>query len=160
MRLTLIAIGRLKNGPERELASRYELRFSQIGRGVGLDPLKVIELPESPARRPEDRMADEGRAITAALPDRAFLIALDERGRGEDSDGFARLIETQRGSGRADLCFVIGGADGLDPAMRARADRVLSFGQLTIPHQLVRVLVLEQTYRAATILSGHPYHRI
>lgn len=105
-------------------------------------------------------MTEELRAIDAALPDGARRIVLDERGKTVDSVEFARLIQSFREAGVATLALVIGGPDGLDPACRSRADLVLSFGKLTLPHQLVRVLVLEQLYRAGTILTGHPYHRV
>ena len=158
MKLAVVAVGRLKNGPERELVERYEERAKALGRSLGFSPLSLIELPESRARREADRRAEEGAAILdKAAP--AVLVAFDERGKTLTSEAFAQRLAAWRDQGRAAAHFVIGGADGLDEHVRAAADLVLSFGALTLPHQLVRVLVVEQLYRALTILAGHPYHR-
>lgn len=159
MKLDLIAIGRMKSGPERDLADRYAGRLRQQGRSVALDGPRLIELGESPARRDIDRKQEEASAILAALGPGYRLIALDEEGEMPDSDGFAARLRRYRDDGIAGLALVIGGADGLGEAVLTRADFTLSFGRLTMPHQLVRVVVLEQLYRAATILAGHPYHR-
>lgn len=158
MKLVVIAVGRLKSGPERDLEERYRERAEALGRASGFAPFETVELPESRARRDADRRTEEGRAIL----DRAGagpLIAFDERGTSLTSDAFAKRLANWRDQGVAGSTFVIGGADGLDQAVRDRAALVLSFGALTLPHQLVRVLVLEQLYRGLTILSGHPYHR-
>ncbi|WP_372425332.1 23S rRNA (pseudouridine(1915)-N(3))-methyltransferase RlmH [Salinarimonas chemoclinalis] len=158
MRLGLVAIGRLKAGPERALADRYVERARALARPLGLSGPEVAELPESRARRDADRRAEEAGALAARLPD-GVLVVLDERGRALDSPGFADRLGGWRDAGRPAASFVVGGPDGLDEAIRARADLVLSFGALTIPHQIVRGLVAEQIYRALTILSCHPYHR-
>lgn len=159
MRLLLIAVGRLKSGPERELAERYALRVAQSGRAVGLEGVRLVEIAESAARGVVERMAQEARAILAERPAGAALLAFDERGRTEGSAAFAARLAGLRDAGQRDLALVIGGADGLDAAVRTEATAVLSFGAMTLPHQIVRVLALEQLYRAVTILSGHPYHR-
>lgn len=159
MRLVIAAVGRLKAGPERDLARRYLERVGQIGRGVGLDPPDVIELDESRARRPEDRKRDEGAALKAALDPRLATIALDENGKALSSEAFSALVGKRRDDGAFGLAFVIGGADGLDPAFLAEADAKIAFGAMTWPHQIVRVLLAEQLYRAGAILAGHPYHR-
>lgn len=156
----MIAVGRLKSGPERDLCERYATRLAQLGRSLGLDGPKLIEIPESQARRDADRKAEEAGAISAALAPGQRVIALDERGEAVDSPAFAARLDRYRQDGTSGVSLVIGGADGLDPVLRTRADLVMSFGKLTIPHQLVRVLVLEQLYRAGTILLGHPYHRV
>lgn len=158
MKLSIIAVGKLKSGPERELAERYRERAEALGRSVGFMPLEIVEIGESRARREADRRLEEGRAILERAG-AAVLIAFDERGRSLTSDGFADRLAGWRDAGAAALATAIGGADGLDQAVRDRAALVLSFGALTLPHQLVRVLVLEQLYRALTILAGHPYHR-
>lgn len=158
MRLAILAVGRLKAGPERELVERYVGRAGALARSLGLSGPDVAELPEGRARREADRRAEEGAAILAKAGE-GIVIALDERGRALDSPGFAAALGGWRDSGRPSATFVIGGPDGLDESVRARADLVLSFGALTIPHQIVRVLVAEQVYRAFTILAGHPYHR-
>lgn len=158
MRLTLIAVGRLKDGPERELCERYRERAATLGRGLGLTGPEIIELPESRGRRPDERKRDEAAAITARLVP-GLVIALDERGKSQDSEAFSTRIASARDSGTPCASLIIGGADGLADEIRDAAGLTLAFGALTIPHQLVRVLVLEQLYRTMTILAGHPYHR-
>lgn len=158
MRLALIAIGRLKDGPERELCERYRERAASLGRGLGLTGPEIIELPESRGRRPDERKRDEAAAITARLAP-GLVIALDERGKSQSSEAFAARLVAARDAGTACASLVIGGADGLADEIRDAAGLTLAFGALTLPHQLVRVLVLEQLYRTMTILTGHPYHR-
>jgi 23S rRNA (pseudouridine1915-N3)-methyltransferase len=159
MRLALIAVGRLKDGPERELCERYRERAATLGRGLGLTGPEIVEIPESRGRRPDERKRDEAAAITARLSP-GLVIALDERGKSQGSEAFAARIAAARDAGTASASLVIGGADGLADEIRAAAGLTLAFGALTIPHQLVRVLVLEQLYRTMTILAGHPYHRV
>lgn len=158
MRLAIITVGRLKDGPERDLCERYRERSHGLGRSLGLTGPDVTELPESRARRSEERKRDEAAAILSKLSP-GLLIALDERGRSLTSDAFAGRIAAARDAGTGTASLVIGGADGLDETIRDRADLTLAFGALTLPHQLVRVLALEQLYRAMTIIAGHPYHR-
>nr|WP_041756000.1 23S rRNA (pseudouridine(1915)-N(3))-methyltransferase RlmH [Bradyrhizobium sp. ORS 278] len=159
MRLVVIAIGRLKQGPERQLAERYRERFDDIGRKLGFRGLDIHEIPESRARDAATRMAEEAAAIAAAIPDNSMLVCLDERGHNIDSATFAGHIGRWRDEGVAATAFVIGGADGLSPELRRKAKLGVAFGAATWPHQIVRVLLLEQIYRTATILAGHPYHR-
>jgi 23S rRNA (pseudouridine1915-N3)-methyltransferase len=156
VKLAVLAVGRLKDGPERELVKRYGERAKAIGRSLGLS-LQLTEIPESRARRDADRRAEEGAAVLDKSAS-SVVVAFDERGKSLTSEAFAQRIAGWRDQGRA-VTFVIGGPDGLDGRVRAAADLVLSFGALTLPHQLVRVLVVEQLYRALTILAGHPYHR-
>ncbi len=158
MKLAIVAVGRLKDGPERELVERYGERARGLARTLGLSPVRFLEIPESRARREADRKAEEGAAILAKAAG-TLLVAFDERGKLLASDAFAQRLAEWRDQGRAGASFVIGGPDGLDERVRAAADLVLSFGALTLPHQLVRALVTEQLYRALTILAGHPYHR-
>lgn len=160
MRLVVAAIGRLKKGPERDLAERYRERAGQLGRGLGIPACDVAEILESRARRAPDRCAEEGDALLGAIPEGAALIVYDERGRADcGSEALASRLGGWRDSGRPAAAVAIGGADGLDPRLRQRADLVLSFGAATLPHALVRILALEQLYRSLTILAGHPYHR-
>jgi 23S rRNA (pseudouridine1915-N3)-methyltransferase len=159
MRLVVISIGRLKQGPERELAERYRERFEDIGRKLGFRGLEVHEIPESRARDAATRIAEEASAISAAIPAKSVLVALDERGDNIDSTAFARHLGRWRDEQAACTVFTIGGADGLSPDLRRMAKLRMAFGSATWPHQMVRVMLLEQIYRAATILSGHPYHR-
>jgi 23S rRNA (pseudouridine1915-N3)-methyltransferase len=150
MRLLVVSIGRLKQGPERELAERYRERF----RG-----LEIHEIPESRARDAATRIAEEAAAISAAIPEKSVLVALDERGKSVDSATFAQQLGRWRDEGVANTIFTIGGADGLSPDLQRKARLRIAFGSATWPHQMVRVMLLEQIYRAATILAGHPYHR-
>lgn len=158
MRLHIAAIGRMKQGPERELVSRYLDRAVASGKPLGLTGFEVSEFPESRASSAASRKSDEARALAAALPE-GIVVALDERGKTLGSEDLARRIARWRDDGKAAASFVIGGADGLDPAFVSTADLTLSFSPLTWPHQLVRIMLAEQLYRATTILSGHPYHR-
>ncbi|MBS7587076.1 23S rRNA (pseudouridine(1915)-N(3))-methyltransferase RlmH [Ancylobacter defluvii] len=159
MRLMIVAVGRLKAGPERELCARYIDRTVKGARALGLSGPDTVEIGESAARRPDDRMAEEGAAILAALPEGAAVIALDPRGVQISSEEIAEDMAARRDRGTRALALLIGGADGLSPAVRARADKLLAFGRATFPHQLVRVMLAEQLYRATTILAGHPYHK-
>jgi 23S rRNA (pseudouridine1915-N3)-methyltransferase len=154
----LICVGRLKAGPEREIYTRYAERIAALRR-LGLEGLDLREIDESKAKSPAERMAREGAEMLALVPPDAGLALFDERGRAADSAAFARFIESERDAGRKALWFAIGGSEGLDESLRARAQAVFSFGAMTLPHQLVRILAAEQIYRAMTILSGHPYHR-
>ena len=159
MRLVVIAIGRLKQGPERELAERYRERFDDIGRKLGFRGLEIHEVPESRARDAASRIAEEATAISAAIPAKSLLVVLDERGDNVDSAAFARHLGRWRDEQVPNTIFMIGGADGLSPDLRRKAKLCIAFGAATWPHQMVRVMLLEQIYRAATILAGHPYHR-
>jgi 23S rRNA (pseudouridine1915-N3)-methyltransferase len=159
MRLVVIAVGRLKQGPERELAERYRERFEDAGRKLGFRGLELHEIPESRARDSAIRLAEEAEAISAKIAAKSVLVALDERGDSIDSAAFARHLGRWRDESVANTIFVIGGADGLSPDLRRKAKLKLAFGAATWPHQIVRVMLLEQLYRAATILAGHPYHR-
>ena len=160
MRVSILSVGKLKSGPERELFERYSERFVQLSRGLNFDALRILESAESQLRRHEERQAEEAKIFHSNLDEKTYMIALDERGKQFSSPDFAGLLGKQRDSGRADIALLIGGPDGFDATIRSRADLVLSFGAMTIPHQLVRVLLMEQLYRAATILSNHPYHRV
>lgn len=159
MRLVVAAVGRLKAGPERDLARRYLERIGQIGRNVGLDAPEVVELDESRARSAETRKREEAAALKAALDPKLAVIALDETGKAPSSEAFAAMIGRRRDDGAAGIAFVIGGPDGIDRDFLAEAQARIAFGAMTWPHQIVRILLAEQLYRAATILAGHPYHR-
>jgi 23S rRNA (pseudouridine1915-N3)-methyltransferase len=160
MRLLLLAVGRAKPGPERDLVDRYIGRAAAAGRGIGFSSLELRELDESRARRPQDRKLEEAKALRAALGASGLFIACDETGRNLSSPDFAAQLGTLRDTGTATLGLVLGGPDGFDPAFRAEARLIIAFGAMTWPHQLARILAAEQIYRAMTILSGHPYHRI
>ena len=155
MRLHLIAVGRQKAGPERALTEDYLTRFERTGRALGLGPVELREIDD----RKGGGMASEAALISRAVPEGAILCVLDERGVVESSPRFAQRLAEWRDRGVGDLALVIGGADGLDPGLRERADFALSFGAMVWPHMLVRVMLAEQLYRAASILAGSPYHR-
>lgn len=159
MRLLIAAIGRLKAGPERELLARYVERTNATGKALSLAPLDIAEFSESAAQTAPKRKSDEAKTLLAAVPAGAKLIALDERGKAISSEDFAKKLARFRDDGAQATVFVIGGADGLDESVRKKADLAIAFGSATFPHQIVRILLAEQLYRAATILSGHPYHR-
>ncbi|MEZ5839208.1 MAG: 23S rRNA (pseudouridine(1915)-N(3))-methyltransferase RlmH [Hyphomicrobiales bacterium] len=159
MRLTIAAVGRLKAGPERQLVERYVDRIDKAGRAVALGPVAIREFAEARADRMEDRRKAETDMLLGAAEGAGRLIALDERGKAVSSATFAGVLERFRDDGIADTAFLIGGADGHDESLRDRADLVLSFGPMTFPHQFVRLMLVEQLYRAVTILAGHPYHR-
>jgi 23S rRNA (pseudouridine1915-N3)-methyltransferase len=158
MRIVVAAVGRLKRGPEVELAERYRERAAKSGRGIGLRSLDIIEIAESRARDAQRRMLEESIALANIIPERAAVVLLDPRGDTLDSNAFTKRLRGWNDGGR-DVVFVIGGPDGLAPTLSEKADLHLAFGALTWPHQLVRVMLLEQIYRAITIMSGHPYHR-
>jgi 23S rRNA (pseudouridine1915-N3)-methyltransferase len=157
LRVIIAAVGRLKAGPERELFQRYIDRANDVGRRLGLS-FEVKEIPESRAGSATARIAQEGEALTATFGN-AVTIALDEGGTPLDSTGLAGRLAKWRENGRERVAFVIGGADGLAESLQKGADLRLAFGRATWPHQLVRVMLAEQVYRAMTILTGHPYHR-
>jgi 23S rRNA (pseudouridine1915-N3)-methyltransferase len=159
MRVNIVAVGRMKQGPERDLVARYLDRAISSGRPLALTGFAVNEQTESRAGSAAARKTEEMKAIAAQLPEGGIVVALDERGKTLGSEGFAQRLARWRDDGKPSVSFVIGGADGLDPALAEKADLTLSFSPLTWPHQLVRIMLAEQLYRATTILSGHPYHR-
>ena len=160
MRLTIAAIGRMKAGPEKDLAGRYLDRLAKTGGPLGLDYQGLLEYPESRAGSAPERKREEAARLVGALPPDAARIVLDERGKTLSSEDFAALIARLRDEGRRDLALLIGGPDGHDADLRTAADASISLGRMTFPHQIARILVAEQLYRAATILAGHPYHRV
>jgi 23S rRNA (pseudouridine1915-N3)-methyltransferase len=159
VRLLVAAVGRLKDGPEREQCERYRKRADQLGRRIGFRELEIVEIRESRAADVGRRMVEESIALANVIPDKSALVLLDERGKSLDSAAFAAQLGRWRDDGRAAAVFIIGGDDGLAPTLRDKAVLRLAFGAATWPHQMVRAMLLEQLYRAVTILSGHPYHR-
>ena len=155
MRLRICAVGRLRAGPERALVDDYLERLNRTGRPLGLGPATEAEVED----RRGGGVTAEGAALARAIPEGAALAVLDERGQMLTSPALADRLARWRDEGQGDAAFVIGGADGVDPALRARADLVLSLGPMVWPHMLARVMLAEQLYRAATILAGGPYHR-
>ena len=156
MRVHLCAVGRLRAGAERVLVDDYLDRFGKTGRALGLGPAILHEVEDKRG----GGMAAEADLLARAVPSGAVLCVLDERGRGLSSPEFAAQLAQWRDTGRQDAAFVIGGADGIDPGLRTKADLAISFGAMVWPHMLARVMLAEQLYRAATILAGSPYHRV
>jgi 23S rRNA (pseudouridine1915-N3)-methyltransferase len=159
MRIVVAAVGRLKRGPETELSDRFVKRATQTGRALGLRAVEIIEIRESRAAEAGKRMLEESIALANVIPQGAAVVLLDVQGENLDSASLAGNLARWRSNNRPAAVFLIGGADGLAASLREKAELRLSFGAATWPHQLVRVMLLEQLYRATTILSGHPYHR-
>lgn len=156
MRVRICAVGRLRAGPEKALIDDYTTRFNRSGRALSLGPLEITEVED----RKGGGMAAEAALLHRAIPAGALVCTLDERGKLMSSPEFAQLLARWRDEGVGDLAFVIGGADGIDPALRSQARSALSFGKMVWPHMLARVMLSEQLYRAASILAGAPYHRV
>jgi 23S rRNA (pseudouridine1915-N3)-methyltransferase len=159
MRLSIAAVGRLKQGAERELAARYLKRAADIGRGLGFRPIEIVEIRESRNADAAKRMIEESIALANAIPEGAALAVLDRRGQNLGSDALAASLRGWQNAGRPAAAFLIGGPDGLADGLCDRADLVLAFGAATWPHQLARIMLLEQIYRSLSILASHPYHR-
>jgi 23S rRNA (pseudouridine1915-N3)-methyltransferase len=159
MRLIIAAVGKLKDGAERDLVARYRERFEALGRQLGLAPVVWHEIAESRAQDVARRREEEAAALLKLARDADYLIALDERGKALTSDAFAKALAKVRDGGTKTAAILVGGPDGLADTVRKAAALQLSLGAMTLPHGLARVVLAEQLYRAATILAGHPYHR-
>ncbi len=155
MRVTICAVGRLRNGPEQDLIKDYLTRFDRTGRALALGPAKIIEVEDKKG----GGIAAEAQLLHRAIPEGAVIVTLDERGKLLTSPEFSTRLASWRDQGQRDIAFVIGGADGIAPDLRTKADFTLSFGKMVWPHMLARVMLAEQLYRAGTILAGSPYHR-
>ena len=155
MRIKIVAAGRIRSGPEKELVDRYLGRFDKAGRAVGLGPSEIVEFDSARKIRvsPADRLFADGAA-------KRFVCLLDERGREFSSVEFARMLEERKLDGAKELAFLIGGPDGIASPHSGRAHAAVSMGRMVFPHKLVRVMLAEQLYRAASILGGQPYHRV
>ncbi len=159
MRLTIVAIGGARGSSEGALCDQFQDRAVKLGRNMGFTQLTIEELNAGKARDAATRMTDEAERLSDKIPDGAHVVLLDAKGKGMTSEDFAEMLGSLRDVGTRDLAFVIGGPDGLKPLPGQKAGRSLAFGPQTWPHLLARVLLLEQVYRAMTILAGHPYHR-
>lgn len=159
MRLILVAVGKLKQGPERELFEHYWQRLEAAGRSLALTPLRLEELSEGRAATAELRKGDEAQRLLRAAAEADVRIVLDERGKSLTSEALAAWIKARRDAGAKATALLIGGPDGHGAQTLGAADLKLSLGALTLPHGLARIVVAEQLYRAATIIAGHPYHR-
>jgi 23S rRNA (pseudouridine1915-N3)-methyltransferase len=159
MRIVILAAGLARGTPQHALVEEYLMRARGIGRRLGFRSLTVEEVSLSRLREEHARIAEEGEKLAARIPSGAHVIALDARGKGMTSEAFAEMLGAMRDAGARDLVFLIGGPDGLDTGSAVKPGRRLAFGPQTWPHLLVRVMLVEQIYRALTILGNHPYHR-
>jgi 23S rRNA (pseudouridine1915-N3)-methyltransferase len=159
MRIIIGAVGKLKDGPERVLYARYVERLEATGRRIALGPVKLVEIAESRAASVEARKDDEARRLLAGIDGNSYIVAVDETGTHPTSAAFSQMLRKRRDAGTETITFLIGGADGHGVAVRSAARETIAFGAMTLPHGLVRVVLAEQLYRAATIITGHPYHR-
>ena len=159
MRLHIAAIGKLKTGPEKMLASDYAFRIETFGKKAGVSSLKISEWAESQNPSAKLRVEEEAKILWQAVPAGAVTFILDERGKSLASEDFAALIRKQADQGIGDLVFMLGGPDGHSPETRTKANYLIALGQMTWPHRLARIMVLEQIYRSLTIMVNHPYHR-
>jgi 23S rRNA (pseudouridine1915-N3)-methyltransferase len=155
MKIHLCVVGKLRNGPEKNLIDDYLNRFEKIGRSYGLGPVSINEVED----KKNGGMSNEAILLQRIIPKGAVIIALDERGEVVSSPNFSEKLIAYVNNNVSDLAIVIGGADGIDSKLREKADFKVSFGKMVWPHALVRVMIAEQLYRAASILAGSPYHR-
>ena len=160
MKILIASIGRLKSSEEKPLFDRYLKRSRDFGKSVGVSSIDLIELAESRNQNVAKRKEEEANSIMSSLPNPNFLIALDQTGKSQGSRELSDLIQQQRNLNTKNLVFIIGGADGLSPNILKKSNLILAFGAMTWPHQLVRIMLVEQIYRSFTILAGHPYHRM
>ncbi|WP_375651789.1 MULTISPECIES: 23S rRNA (pseudouridine(1915)-N(3))-methyltransferase RlmH [unclassified Bartonella] len=159
MQISIFAVGRMKSGAEQKLVQHYLDRFSKVSGVVGFHLKKLQEIPESRAQTACQRMEEEGRKLIEFLPEKCRLIVLDERGESISSTSFSEKLRCYRDEGIRDVVIALGGPDGHNEQIRKHADFLLSFGLMTWPHQIARILLTEQLYRAVTIENNHPYHR-
>lgn len=156
MRITLCVVGRLKSCPEKEIFRDYIGRFEKNGRSLGFSNINICEVEDKKG----GGMEAEATLLRNVIPNGATVISLDERGKLISSPDFADKLSNYRDNGVRDIAFIIGGADGISPSLRQESDFSISFGKMVWPHMLVRVMLSEQLYRAASILAGSPYHRL
>ena len=159
MRLRIAAIGKLKIGPEKALAEDYAGRIAAMGKKAAVTEIKISEWAESQKPDASQRMIEEEAQLWSAVPQGAYVIGLDERGKAQASEAFAQHLAKLRDQGTSDIVFLLGGPDGHSPTTRTKANELLALGPMTWPHRLARIMLLEQIYRSVTILLNHPYHR-
>lgn len=159
MRLQILAVGRMKSGPEQELYDRYSNRISKSGKALHFMGPDLHEIVESRVQDTQKRKSEEAEQLLKAAGDGVSIILLDECGKDLTSQEFAQLLQTEQDTGTTKLAFAIGGPDGHGDELKNVAVRKIRLGAMTWPHQIARILLAEQIYRGITILSGHPYHR-
>jgi 23S rRNA (pseudouridine1915-N3)-methyltransferase len=157
MKISILAVGRLKSGAEQTQFNRYYDLFNAAARNLKIAPLSVVEIGESRAATPAERKEDEAGELLSKLG-ASRLIALDEAGQMLSSYEFTAMFSRLRDEA-LDVAFAIGGPDGHGEPLKSAAHFQLSLGRMTLPHGLVRIVLAEQLYRALTIIQGHPYHR-
>ena len=153
MHITLISVGKLKKGPEKELVDDYVSRFNKSGPSIGLRSLKLVDLASGGG------LEAEGKLILNAVPSGAHVLRLDEHGPAWTSVKFADQIAKWRDAGTPQLCILIGGAEGYSDAVREAFPDTLALGPQTWPHRLVKAMISEQLYRSVSLLAGLPYHK-
>jgi 23S rRNA (pseudouridine1915-N3)-methyltransferase len=159
MRLAILAVGRMKSGPERELYDRYADRISKSGKALHFMGPDLHEIVESRAQDTQKRKSEEATQLVQLAGEGARIIVLDEKGKDLSSQEFSQLLKTEQDMGTTKLAFAIGGPDGHGDELKNVSVRKIRLGAMTWPHQIARILLAEQIYRGITILSGHPYHR-
>lgn len=159
MRLQILAVGRMKSGPEQELYDRYSSRILKSGKALHFMGLDLHEIVESRATDTNKRKSDEAEQLIKAAGEATRIILLDERGKDLSSQEFSQLLKTEQDMGTTKLAFAIGGPDGHGDELKNVSVRKIRLGSMTWPHQIARILLVEQIYRGITILAGHPYHR-
>lgn len=158
MELKIITIGQLKNNPILELQNDYMLRIINLSKSIGIKNLIIQELPISKKKSIKERKKEEAEIISKHIDKSNFNIFLDASGENINSIDISKIISTNSFSEK-NLIFFIGGPDGFSADIMKVTNRIISFGKVTWPHKLVRVMLLEQIYRSITILNNHPYHR-
>lgn len=153
MKCIIIATGKCKEKPVLSMCEEYLKRLKAYF------PTQIIEVPQTKADRSDDIKAGEAKAQLAKIPDGAYIIALDEHGEQPTTRKFAKMFENLQNTGTRTVVFIIGGSDGLHESIHKKANKMISLSPLTFPHMMVRPIILEQVYRAGTLLAGHPYHR-
>lgn len=158
MKLKVISIGQLKNNPILEIQKDYESRILNLSKSVGIKNLEIKELPISKKSSIKERQKEEAKIISQHIKQDNLNVFLDGKGENINSVDISQIISKNSFNGK-DLVFFIGGPDGFDEKIIKVANKIISFGRVTWPHKLIRIMLLEQLYRGITILNNHPYHR-
>ena len=158
MKLKVISIGQLKNNPILEIQKDYESRILNLSKSVGIKNLEIKELPISKKSSIKERQKEEAKIISQHIKQDNLNVFLDGKGENINSVDISQIISKSSFNGK-DLVFFIGGPDGFDEKIIKVSNKIISFGRVTWPHKLLRIMLLEQLYRGITILNNHPYHR-
>ena len=158
MKLKVISVGQLKNNPILEIQRDYESRILNLSKSVGIKNLEIKELPISKKSSIKERQKEEAKIISQHIKQNNLNLFLDGKGENINSVDISQIISKSSFDGK-DLVFFIGGPDGFDEKIIKVANKIISFGRVTWPHKLIRIMLLEQLYRGITILNNHPYHR-